>query len=127
MRSSRASTFKDGEIAEPSDRRGEARHRLDQVGRSDDFRFDAGRGKEQVDDGPEGTLTRWRKPDGRQTACSVLFDGGDHAPAAPLKRQDQRLGIPIVGHAHREIGVTRQPRLAPHRHGEAPDQRKLAV
>ena len=115
------------EMAEPSDRRGEARHRLDQVCRSDDFRFDAGRGKEQVDDGPEGTLTRWRKPDGRQTACSVLFDGGDHAPAAPLKRQDQRLGIPIVGHEHREIGVTRQPRLAPHRHGEAPDQRKLAV
>ena len=101
------------EVAEPHNRHREAWYCLDPVGRSHDLGLDAGRGEEQVDDRPADVLAGERQPDGRQASRDGLLDRCDDLPPARLEVADERLGVPIVGDEHREIGVTREPGLAP--------------
>jgi len=56
-----------------------------------------------------------------------LLDRGDDSPTARLQGAHEGLGVPIVGDEHREIGVSREPRLGPDRNGQAAHQRELAT
>ena len=73
---------------------------------------------------PADVLAGGRQPHRRQASRDVLLDGGDDPPAARLEVADERLGVPIVGDEHGEIGVTRESGLGPRRHRQAADQRE---
>lgn len=114
--------FQCNEMAEPSDRHTEAQYGLDGLRRRHDLRLDPGRREEQVNDRAPDVVAREREPDGGQTSRGVLLDRRNDAPIAPLEVTDERLGVPIIGNEHGEVGVAGEPGLGAGRDREAADQ-----
>lgn len=106
------------------DRQRDTWEHLDDIGLLSELGLNARRREQQVDHSYRVQIARCRETDGGQAFDSFLLDDGIDLPSPCGKLTHQRLGSGVVGNSDREIHISGEAGLCPHRDRQAADERE---
>ena len=102
------------------------RQKVDWLGAGHDLRFDPGRSEQQVHD-RHAWFGGECESGGREPPDSLLLDDRLDEVATSTQTVDEGFSLPIGGHGHRQIRISRKPGLGSDRDGETTHERERDV